>query len=544
VRAYHERTKHRWKAYAPGPETLDWESQPAPFRHFAGAPDVLLPRAADEAIASRLSRPFSAVSQRAIPLAPTLASLGAFLHLSLGITAWKSLGPDRWAVRANPSSGNLHPVEAYLILCGLPGLSAGVYHYRAEDHALECRAQFADEKRPLPAVCVALSTVGWREAWKYGERAFRYCQLDTGHAIAALQRAGAVLGWRVLEQTQVGTETLARVLGLDRLQDFPARRHPDTEREEAESLLTVDCDGTTPAPVHARHLRLIAAGARWNGVASTIDAHPMYHWPILNDIAAATRVTDGDTVAGLEPVPAGTNDATAASQSSASTADVLLGRRSAQRFDLRFLLERSDFFGVLEAVMPRTVARQGALGHTHAIDLVLLVHRVSGLDSGLYLLTRRQDGTASLAEALSYHFDLVPVAGAPPDVDLRCIALIESRRLARFARGLHCHQDIAAQACFALGMVAEFDSVIERDPASYRTLHREAGQLAHMLYLEAEARSLRGTAIGCFFDDMLHETLKFSDTRFQSLYHFAVGRPIEDPRIETMATRYLGKEQE
>ena len=30
---YHEATRHRFAAYARGPETLDWDAQPAPFRH-------------------------------------------------------------------------------------------------------------------------------------------------------------------------------------------------------------------------------------------------------------------------------------------------------------------------------------------------------------------------------------------------------------------------------------------------------------------------------------------------------------------------------
>ena len=45
VFAYHRRTKHRFDAYAPGPPALDWNAQPAPFRHFAGAPILELPLA-------------------------------------------------------------------------------------------------------------------------------------------------------------------------------------------------------------------------------------------------------------------------------------------------------------------------------------------------------------------------------------------------------------------------------------------------------------------------------------------------------------------
>ena len=49
VRAYHQLTKHDFASYARGPGYLDWESQPAPFRHWEGASRVGLPQPAEEA---------------------------------------------------------------------------------------------------------------------------------------------------------------------------------------------------------------------------------------------------------------------------------------------------------------------------------------------------------------------------------------------------------------------------------------------------------------------------------------------------------------
>jgi hypothetical protein len=43
----------------------------------------------------------------------TRETIGAFLELSLGLSAWKSIPGNSWALRVNPSSGNLHPIEAY-----------------------------------------------------------------------------------------------------------------------------------------------------------------------------------------------------------------------------------------------------------------------------------------------------------------------------------------------------------------------------------------------------------------------------------------------
>ncbi|MGB5200972.1 MAG: nitroreductase, partial [Sedimenticolaceae bacterium] len=108
VLAYHQRTKHHFQGYAAGPSGLDWANQPAAFRYFSGSPQVLLPLLADAARPRYvdLYAPGKILTQ---PL--TTASIAALLELSMGLSAWKQLGGSRWALRCNPSSGNLHPTE-------------------------------------------------------------------------------------------------------------------------------------------------------------------------------------------------------------------------------------------------------------------------------------------------------------------------------------------------------------------------------------------------------------------------------------------------
>ncbi|WP_340122703.1 hypothetical protein [Methylobacter svalbardensis] len=53
-----------------------------------------------------------------------------------------------------------------------------------------------------------------------------------------------------------------------------------------------------------------------------------------------------------------------------------------------------------------------------------------------------------------------------------------------------------------------------------------------MPYLEAEAPSIR--RLGCYFDDSVHELLGFKDDKLQSLYHFPVGKLLENKRLETL----------
>ena len=96
-----------------------------------------------------------------------------------------------------------------------------------------------------------------------------------------------------------------------------------------------------------------------------------------------------------------------------------------------------------------------------------------------------------------------------------------------------CHQEIAGYSAFSLGMITRFKSIVEKEPYRYRHLFWETGMIGQVLYLEAEAHGVRGTGIGCFFDDAVHEMLGFEDNRYQSLYHFTIGLPVEDSRLTT-----------
>jgi hypothetical protein len=91
-------------------------------------------------------------------------------------------------------------------------------------------------------------------------------------------------------------------------------------------------------------------------------------------------------------------------------------------------------------------------------------------------------------------------------------------------------------------MIADFGETLrQRGPWWYRRLFWEAGTVGQVLYLEAEAAGIRSTGIGCYFDDACHAVLGLKDDQFQSLYHFTVGGPVDDPRLTTLpATTYHG----
>lgn len=513
--AYHARTRHSLKRYAAGPETLDWDAQPNPFRDFAGSPRTALPLTSD-----RLATSFAEACNGTAPTQPlTIDSVALLLELSFGLSAWKEFGPDRWALRCNPSSGNLHPTEAYVIAEHVSGLGDGLHHYVSRVHVLEQRCRRAMASTNEPRLWLGLSSIHWREAWKYGERAFRYCQLDLGHAIGAVSYAAAALGWTARVVDGLDSSRLAALMGLDRASDFAG-----VEAEDADVLLAItprDAAAGAPPPLPAA----AAIDDDWTGQANRLDRHPLYRWPVIAEVSAATRGGGRDAAAAPPPHPP------RASPSPARAAELILGRRSAQRFDAKFTMALAAFHQLLDALLPRAAPPWEAWPFTPRLHPLLFVHRVEGLTPGLYALPRSGEAESDLRHALRAEFDWQRVARAPDRLPLFQLLPTDSRGVIRTAS---CHQAIAGDSCFAVAMLAEFAPLIRETPWRYRQLHWEAGLIGQVLYLEAEAAGLRGTGIGCFFDESVHEILGVAGTDHQTLYHFTVGRPLADDRITTL----------
>jgi SagB-type dehydrogenase family enzyme len=515
---YHQRSKHRLDRYAPGPGHLDWATQPDPFRTYAGAPCVVLPLGADT-----LTTRFEAPRRGALPppAAFDLPHVAMLFELSLGLSAWKEYGGTRWALRCNPSSGNLHPTEGYLISAALPGIRSGVHHYVSRDHALEQRASVdapAWGEAFAPSGCyVALSSIHWREAWKYGMRAFRYCQHDCGHAVAALAYAAAALGWRTAPVTTVSDADLARLIGTTRDADLPAE-----EMEAADALLWIGAGDAAPDP--APLLRAIET-ASWHGHANRLSpAH--LRWSEIEQAHGAALKTQSlpapPWLAPQRPPPLSTGCEATASR-------LILQRRSAVAFDGVTSMSADAFHALLDATLPRPgVPPWQGWPNAPAVHLALFVHRVRGMEPGLYFLLRDEAALETLRRSL--RADWLWQRHGPQSLPLYLLAPGDLRQLAQL---VSCHQDIAADSCFSLGMLASFTGVAE-EPWRYRQLYWECGMIGQVLYLEAEAARLRGTGIGCFFDDEVHELLGLTDPDWQSLYHFTVGGPVEDRRLTTL----------
>ena len=139
------------------------------------------------------------------------------------------------------------------------------------------------------------------------------------------------------------------------------------------------------------------------------------------------------------------------------------------------------------------------------VHLYLYVHRVEGLSPGVYR-----------------HW--------PEHLELKKIKEGD-QRLA--AAALSLGQELAGNACLAISMIGDFENAAHiYGDRGYRYVHFEAGAIGQRMYLASEALGLRAAGIGAFFDEEVNRYLSLSPELGQVVYHFAIGYPVRDSRLE------------
>ena len=427
---------------------------PDPFRHYEGVPVLDLP--ADPP-----------VPETPAPAGDGPAFLSQLLYYSAAISATKVVPSTgfKYALRVNPSSGNLHPTEFHFITRGLKDWPDGLYHYRPSSHMAEQRAigDFRLSATSEAPIVFILTSIAWREAWKYRARAYRYCLLDIGHAWQSVALAAQAMGRQTLATGDFADDEIARDLRLS-ADEWP--------------MLVIQIRGisTSKSDVH----ETVWYGGQPNELSKETVAYSL-----IDAIHTATKV--GHKPA-LEPLPTGACNRTfvEVARTRRSALDFVGGTRS---------MTLPQLTAVLEAAKPLL----------YFVQLYLYVHRVDDLEPGVYRFW-------------SEHAELEKIKSG-------------DQRVA--AAGLSLAQDLAGNACVAFSMIGDLDRATRaHGDRGYRYVHFEAGAIGHRLYLAAEALGLGATGIGAFYDEDVHRYLHLTPERGQVVYHFAIGYPVPDPRLQ------------
>ncbi len=510
-----------------GPGYMDWDTQPDPFRRYKGTRLIALQKVppTEEPLYDDAFVPGRIQTARI-----GVQSVSQFFFDSLAISAWKSIPSATWSLRVNPSSGNLHPTEGYLICGAIDGLCERptVFHYAPKEHALEVRAEFPAEvwsrltaDLPPQALLMGLTSIHWRESWKYGERAYRYCQHDVGHALGAVGIAAAGLGWQAKLLDDLGTNELASLTGV-----FQAHT---AEREEPDCLVALcpQGEGIKIASLNAESIASFRT-LDWKGTPNALSpSHVDWGMEEIAEAARKSPTTQPYDTFDQPPMPS------LQTSRPISLRKMIRQRRSAVAMDGVTTLSKETFYRILL----KTVAVPGAIPfHTLSwkphIHLAIFVHRVIDLPAGLYCVVRDPARKQALQTAFTQVDQWIKPEGCPDGLDLYCLMKNDAQNA---ARQISCHQEIAGDSCFSLAMIAEFETALEHyGPWFYPRLFWESGAIGQVLYLEAEAAGIRSTGIGCFFDDPMHQVLGLQDRQYRDLYHFTVGGAVDDTRLTTL----------
>ncbi len=544
ILAYHQASKHNFKTYAPGPHHLDISIKPDSFLNYHGTRLLNLDIWSDEQIKAEVFPTYEQAfsPEKLKPSKLNMESISRLFFDSFAISAWKKANGTKWPLRVNPSSGNLHPTEVYLLSGPVKGFlnNPSVCHYAPLPHALELRAEFSpttwellSSGFPEGTFFVGLTSIFWRVSWKYGLRAFRYAQHDIGHAINALTFAAAELGWKISLLAEMGTEEIATLLGIS------GERGP--EKQEPACLLAV-----YPAGKNCTTGR-ISSGAisafknlSWEGTPNSLSPKHV-EWVGIEKAASAAQKKETDYLEKKDESNLGMQALSYLKTNiSRSRPDietvplrsVIRGRRSAIEMNNSAYMEKETFYAMLQKTLPENNPIFNSLAFGPFTRLLIFVNRVKDLLPGLYIFLRKPKEKEKFKAAIRSDFLWEKPENCPSDLEFY---MLMEETLYEFAAQLSCAQRKAADACFTACMLSEFEEPLNRFGAwIYPYLFWECGILGQLLYLEAEANGLRGCGIGCFFDDPLHETIGLKGLEYQDLYHFAVGYPLQEIGVITL----------
>ena len=161
-----------------------------------------------------------------------LEELAVVLRYVFGYQAYAPLfGEVMTLKRTSPSSGGLHPVEAYPLVCNVDGLGPGLYHYNPRDHTLEQIAELGRADAEVLAgellcgqtyfaaahVTFLLSARFERAFWKYRrhQRGLTAVLMDAAHLTQTLYLVATELGLGAFVTAAINGEDIDARLGLD-----------------------------------------------------------------------------------------------------------------------------------------------------------------------------------------------------------------------------------------------------------------------------------------------------------------------------------------
>jgi SagB-type dehydrogenase family enzyme len=561
---YHEATKHSEASLMTSRHYLDFDNKPIPFKIYLEFPSITLPINFPTPEVNALSCISGMISQRSDDdtkgLTTTtsidansasttskfdIENLVEILFFSAGITRELKYPYGKYYMRAASATGALYPIELYVVCDDIsPNLVAGVYHFSPADFSLT-QIRKGRYKRYLSAtannpdiansaITIIVTSLAWRNAWKYQARSYRHWFWDSGVIAANLLATTHAMGLptRIImgflddninellcleEQREAAIAMAAIGAGLSK--DTIARGGQQSELGKISHL---------PIP----NIRALSERGEMNypeiwelNRASKLtskqeieewisDAHRHHQLLSTTSRHSQENGTNNDNVIIIP------NELEEGINNSRSLKETILWRGSSRKFartDISLSALKTILFSSSRGV-PMDIFRDG----NSLIDIYFIANGVDGLTPGAYFYNRK-------------------ASAAYPNTSIDKIREIASSR--NISRYLCLGQSLFGDASVVFFLMTDLQSVLRSmGNRGYRASQFEAGIIAGKIYLSAYALGI-GASGSTFFDDAVTEFFSPHASNKSTMIAVGVGVPAYKSSPGKILPARLSKEQ-
>lgn len=496
---YHEETKYseerlrRDAAQRPAPDPA---RRPVPWKRF-DEPGLVLPV---EGLPIRRRETEAPVGDA------QLAAIARILWHTNGCTRVLHFPGGLQPFRAAPSAGAMYPTEVYVALRGYAGVPDGIYNYqilehrlalvRREDPGAALKQALFDHPAAAARAAVILTGEWRRSSWRYRERAYRRCLLDTGHVLGNLVEIAPEEGFAALPFGCFVDGVVERRLGVD----------PADEGVLVVVPLVPAADAANLPPPSARR----SGTAPWRSAQAMVATRIPAGDPdrLIAALHVASRLDAGAEPAGApgptSPDPPGAADRAVPLASPTrfraggdSVGEVIRVRRSTRSFDGSVPTPVAPVLRALSHSAPPSELAPGLL-RTWFLSL-----NMEGLPPGAYAV-RSSPPALVLAEEGEFATDL-----------------------ARIGLGQQIFNSPAAAIVHTVDLPRALDLYGDR---AYRLFTLDAGHVGERLALALIREGLGASGCGGYLDDDLSRLLRLPESH-AVVYLTVLGRsadPDED----------------
>ncbi len=461
---FHDATKHSPLSVMLDPNYVDGSTQPAAFKRY---PHFF----------------------RRFPLDEN-NPVHNFIRLTSAITFEKKYKYDSYQLRVNPSAGALYPTEIYVQIRGIKGLIDGIYHLEVASNSLTLIYELIDDglesyilgDRLCKGFIFLVSCAYFRSSWKYKNRSLRYCFLDSGHHIGAIEAAAYLYEKPIQVIFNFDKLNLNNELGL----------------ENKEFITAAVISGE----VKQKSVRKLRSPLPFVSPTDYFEANSFIEAGYQNTVTYFTNLATGEK--NLETVNNDSLNINKTTNNNLAKSSELTKSKFNLAFNQNIVLQVSPFNfqseQFLRTILTRRSARafkKGTISNTEwkqiwhclqqplptakneQINIYLLVNYIEGMESGLY-----KDNY-----------------------------LLKAGDFSDRAKYLCVNQALARDSAVTLFLTANY--------SNYQTAMQYAGWIGHRLYLVSNYLGIGCSGIGAYYDD---ETQKFLGINQDILYALAIGR--------------------